>query len=106
MHNFRDDLVTDMPMFRLYISDNTSELAKKETPSVRKNLIGTNGLSTVICGYKLLLSDSAIQSDPSGLCSASLASYNQRYNGSGIVGRLGLSVGCKMNKLRVINVSN
>ena len=86
MHNFRDDLVTDMPMFRLYISDNTSELAKKETPSVRKNLIGTNGLSTVICGYKLLLSDSAIQSDPSGLCSASWASYNQRTMEGGLWG--------------------
>jgi hypothetical protein len=72
-------------MFRLYINDNTSDLAKKETASVRRNLIGTNGLSTAICCYKLLLSDLAIQSDPSGLCSASWASYN----GGGIVGHLG-----------------
>jgi hypothetical protein len=51
-----------------------------------ENLIGTNRLSTVICCYKLSAARFAIQSDPSGLCSASWASYNKRTMEEGLWG--------------------
>ena len=81
-----DDLVADMAT--LYINDNTSDLAKRrrfprEKPDrdktdCRQSFAATN-----------CRPDLAIQSDPSRLCSAALGIV-QTYNGSGIVGHLGL----------------